>query len=97
MVQTSPRDIAVLLLVIMVILMIGPAVVLGIQALWFLQSGEWTSVTVFDFLHAVGVIAAWLDHPDDWIGPWKILNWMPLSMGTSVLAGILLIMWIKWG
>ncbi|UZJ44466.1 hypothetical protein OOT55_17690 [Marinimicrobium sp. C6131] len=75
------------------LVVIGPAVVgLGVviwQAFSWLQSGDWQAISVIDFLLWTGLEGAWLNEPTSWIGLWKMLDWMPLSVGGMTLSFIL--------
>jgi len=51
--------------------------VIGWQALRWLQTGEWQSLTLLTGLTSCGV--QWASHPDSWIGIHNLLKHVPLS------------------
>lgn len=73
----------------------GP-VVFGWQVIHYLQSGDWTAVSVLDVIAANDArssAAAWARQPTEWLGLWKILHWLPASVvltivGWFVAAGV---------
>ena len=66
-----------------------------LQVFWYLQSGEWTKLSVLD-----GAIwlafrfdpefesTSWLLVPSTWIGVWKLLAAFPLSLGIVVVGSL---------
>lgn len=65
---------------------------LGRQIFLWLRDGRWTSVSVLDLLSWSGVGSQdWIARPNEWIGVWKLLNWLPLS-AASLVVGIVLVL-----
>ena len=67
--------------------------VLGWQVFGWLSSGEWTSVSLLDFLRwgAGPKTRAWIENPTTWIGWWRVLNWTPVS-GILLLVGMVMLL-----
>ena len=60
--------------------------IVSFQIYEYLKQGEWLSFTVIDGL--LFIDSSWAKEPDDWLGIWKILNTIPLSLALIILAFI---------
>jgi hypothetical protein len=54
--------------------------VLGWQAVGWLRTGEWTTLTLLSGLASGGV--EWASSPDSWIGIYNLLNHVPLTVAV---------------
>lgn len=61
--------------------------VVGKQCYTYLRYGVWESRSVIDLMRFFG--SNWAASPDDWIGLYNVLEWMPMSIAL-VLAGFFL-------
>lgn len=82
---------ATLGLAFFVVLVVAPLLggigTFGWQVYHWLDAGEWTSRSVLDFLRWAGVQADWVQYPTRWVGLWKLLNRLPLSLTGVVYGG----------
>lgn len=69
---------------------LGAAGIVVFQALSYLSSGEWTSLSVLTGLELLEL--EWATSPTEWLGAHKILGKVPLSIG--VLCMSILPMWL---
>jgi len=73
-------------------LTLGPllsgAGVFGWQVYSWLSTGDWKSVSLLDFMRWAGSHPEWTETPTTWMGLWKLLNWIPLSV-TLLLLGVI--------
>lgn len=73
---------------------LGPLVagvgVFARQVYAWLHTGEWTSQSVLDFLRWADVRRDWIADPTTWLGLWKVLEWLPLSV-TSMAFGVMML------
>lgn len=75
---------ALLLLLASPLLLIGGVGVLGYQAYHFLRSGDWLPMSSIDGLSRLG--SRWANEPDTWLGIWKILDVLPLTLALICLG-----------
>ena len=61
---------------------------LGFHVYHFLKSGEWPPLAASDFAQAT-----WLQ--TEWIGAWKILNWLPASIICMALSFLVILSYSK--
>jgi hypothetical protein len=61
---------------------------LGLQIVWFLQTGEWTSLSVMDLMQQFldPDRTPWVFKPESWLGFHKILEWIPTSFAVFCLG-----------
>lgn len=71
-------------LLIAFMIVISAVCLFGIQSYSYLKYGIWLSLSVTDGLAAIGV--DWASKPTDWIGLWKLMNKVPLSMSLFFLG-----------
>lgn len=65
----------------------GPGVL--VWQLWtFLTEGNWHPVSVLHLLEWAGTNDAWVHAPTSWIGLWKVLSWMPLSLTAMIVGAV---------
>lgn len=83
------RELPDLLLLPWVIFTLFSAAILAYQALAYLQSGAWPSISVLDALVVAG--SAWASSPDSWFGLHAILGKLPLSLAVFLTGLIFLI------
>jgi hypothetical protein len=63
---------------------IGAVIVLSLQAYVFLQDGVWPPFSIID-AGKYFTTYPWFYQPDQWLGLYKILHWIPVSL---VLAAV---------
>lgn len=61
--------------------------VVGWQAYYWLRHSAWVPLSVVDGLRFIGV--EWARSPRDWIGLWKVFDFLPLAVGVPAV-GLLL-------
>lgn len=54
------------------------------QIYTYLKLGEWQPYSIVDSFKSVGL--KWASTPNDWIGLWEVLNFMPLSLVLIILS-----------
>jgi hypothetical protein len=83
--KTRERLLYVVFLVVMAPGMAG-AGLLCWQILRWLEHGYWYSVSMIDAMILTGVGANWAQLPSSWLGVWRIMNWLPASVGGVVIS-----------
>ncbi|MBB1249138.1 hypothetical protein [Rhizobium sp. G21] len=82
------------------LLLVGGAMVLVLQIVWYLQNGVWTYLSVIDVLkrvmrgspHTRGSFALWLDNPASWRGLYEVLVYLPTF--AALFATVMVLDWI---
>lgn len=64
--------------------------ILGVQIYAYLQTGEWTPISIVTVLAAVPDYHWWAINPTEWIGLHKVLDHIPVS-AVLVVIGIVII------
>ena len=65
--------------------------IVGFQIYHLLRFGKWMPLSVIWALQRAGV--SWALYPDDWLGVYKFLDWLPLSFSAIVVGLILAVSW----
>jgi hypothetical protein len=63
----------------------------GWQLYNYLRYNIWTSVSVIDALQWTG--QKWAYTPTDWLGVYRILEWMPLSVALPTMG--IVVLWAR--
>ena len=93
--STLSQDVMTILvrLAMWFLIAIGPLLVglciLGWQVYQYLYAGNWVGVSLLDFVYWAHVQREWIEAPMSWLGLWKILNWIPLSLLALVYGGVM--------
>ena len=69
--------------------LLGGLFIIGMQIFFYLKEGAWNSVSIIDGL--VELNLKWAINPQDWLGLWNILDFLPLSVSLLVLGFIILV------
>lgn len=64
-----------------------PFFVIGYQIFLYLKNGFWQSLSIIDVLSYFNI--PWAVWPNDWIGLWKVLNFINISIPVSFIFLIL--------
>lgn len=64
----------------------------GFQLYHLLRYGEWMPISVIWALQRARV--EWALYPGDWIGVYKLLDWLPLSLVSVVVGLIPAVIWL---
>jgi hypothetical protein len=62
-----------------------PVPILGWQAYGYLRHGVWQPISTIDALRYMNM--KWAISPTDWLGLYRFLDWMPLSL-LSLITGV---------
>jgi hypothetical protein len=65
---------------ISICLLLAAGVVFACQVFIYLKTGGWQGVSIIDSILYLGVESDWLINPDSWLGVWKILDTIPLTL-----------------
>jgi hypothetical protein len=68
------------------------SLLLGVgQIIYYLRFGDWQSVSVLDLLVSLGL--EWEKSPASWMGVFRILDWIPLSLFSGL--GFIIFMFLR--
>lgn len=73
-----------------ILMFIGPFVVIGFQLYYWLRTGEWFPISLFDALNYIGIDASGLRYASDWRGLAIAVLWvleLPLSLMVIAIGG----------
>ena len=70
---------------------IGGAGVFVWQVVEWLSTGQWASASMLDLLISTLGMISWAENPTSWIGLWKLLGWLPLSVCGILFGGTMLV------
>ncbi len=65
--------------------------IVAFQIYHLLRFGEWMPLSVIWALRRTGV--SWALYPNDWLGVYKFLDWLPLSFSAIAVGLILEVSW----
>lgn len=60
-----------------VAMLVAGVAVFGFQIYWYLKNGSWMPLSLIDVASKLDV--AWAQSPNDWVGIWEILNYVPTA------------------
>ena len=67
----------------------GPCILLW-QIYGYLRFEKWHPLSIIDALHYCGF--GWAAFPTDWMGLYRILEWMPISLALPLIGGIFILL-----
>ncbi|WP_095085116.1 hypothetical protein [Mesorhizobium sophorae] len=70
------------------VFILGALAILGLQTVWFLQTGEWTPLSAMNLMQHFfePEKSPWVFNPQSWIGLHRILEWLPSSFVAFFLG-----------
>jgi hypothetical protein len=68
--------------------LVGGIGVFGWQLVGWLRSGAWESVSVLEFFGWGSPGSEWVHNPTDWVGLWRLLSALPLSLTLIAIGGV---------
>ena len=68
---------------------VGFLAIVGYQIVMYLKTGSWHPLSVISFLKWLG--SNWAYNPTNWVGLYKILDFIPLSMAVVITGWLMLL------